>query len=54
MSNIRFSSLLKARLKIDTIPKPRGLGSRCWREGAGCSVFVRHISGSLIGICSVV
>ena len=31
MSNIRFSSFLKPQLKIDTIPKPGGLGSRSSR-----------------------
>jgi hypothetical protein len=53
MSNIRFSSFLKPQLKVDTIPKPVGLGLRGWREGTGCSVFVRHISGRLFGICPV-
>jgi hypothetical protein len=32
MSNIRFGSFLKPHLKIDTIPKPCGLGSRSRRE----------------------
>jgi hypothetical protein len=32
MSNIRFSSFLNPHLKIDTIPKPVGLGSRSRRE----------------------
>jgi hypothetical protein len=54
MSNIIFSSFLKPQLKVDTIPKPVGLGSHGRREGTGCSVLVRHISGNLFGICSVV
>jgi hypothetical protein len=32
MSNFRFSSFLKPPLKIDTIPKPGGLGSDSGRE----------------------
>jgi hypothetical protein len=41
MSNNRFNSFLKPQLKIDTIPKPVGLGSRCWRS----ALCVRHLSG---------
>jgi hypothetical protein len=32
MSNIRFGSFLKPQLKIDTIPKPVGLGLGSGRE----------------------
>jgi hypothetical protein len=54
MRNTRFRSFLKSQLKIDTIPKPVGLGSRGWCESTGCSAFVRYISGNLFGTCSVV
>ena len=53
MSNIRFSSLLKAQLRIDTIPKPVGLGLCSSRTGLPvrhlsgfCPELVRHLSGA--------
>ena len=33
MRNTRFSSFLKPQLRIDTIPKPIGLGSHSTHEG---------------------
>ncbi len=43
MSNIRFSSFLKSQLKIDTIPKPVGLGSRDPREAYSVQyVFIEY------------
>jgi len=54
MIKIRFNSFPKPHLKIDTIPKPVGLGLRIGREGTGCSAFVRYIFGNLFGVCSVV
>ena len=40
MSNIRFSSFLKPQLKIDTIPKPGGLGSGGPHVGCLSGLFV--------------
>jgi len=43
MSNIRFGSFLKPQLKIDTIPKPAGLGSRSRREAPyGPFAFIEY------------
>jgi hypothetical protein len=49
---IGFVAFREWQLKVDTIPKPVGLGSRCWREGAGCSVFVRaHFCSANVRLC---
>jgi hypothetical protein len=42
MINNTFNCFLKPQLKIDTIPKPVGLGSRSWRRW----LSVRHLSGT--------
>jgi hypothetical protein len=43
MGNIRFGSFLKSQLKIDTIPKPGGLGSRSGREAPyGPLAFIEY------------
>ena len=41
MSNIKFTSFLKPQLKIDTIPKPGGLGL----DGPRSVLSVRLLSG---------
>ncbi len=43
MSNIRLGSFLKPQLKIDTIPKPVGLGLRGPREAYSVQyVFIEY------------
>jgi hypothetical protein len=43
MGNTRFGSFLKPLLKIDTIPKPVGLGSRSRRETpSGPLAFIKY------------
>jgi hypothetical protein len=43
MSNIRFGSVLKPQLRIDTIPKPVGLGLRSRREAScGPLAFIEY------------
>jgi hypothetical protein len=43
---IGFIAFREEQVKIDTIPKPVGLGSRGPARGSGCSAFVRRLFGS--------
>jgi len=45
---IGFARFREVQVKIDTIPKPVGLGSRGPAKGSGCSAFVRGLFGSFL------
>ena len=49
---IGFARFREVQVKIDTIPKPVGLGSCGPARGLGRSVFVRGLFGSFSGVCS--
>jgi hypothetical protein len=56
MSNTRFGSFPKPQFKIDTIPKPVGLGSRSSREGHSVQcVFIEYSMNIrwLLNACSI-